>query len=88
MGTQTSHSGMGEAVLRAACELLNSSGVWRYLCSVLLLSGSIQGKVHPWIMRLQESQDCIRESWLGVSWLRVQDLVLGIKRKDQHVSPP
>lgn len=34
------------------------------------------------------SQSCSRESWLGMIWLGVQGLVLGIKGMDQHVSPP
>lgn len=33
-------------------------------------------------------QNYSRESWLGVTWLGVHDLVLGIKRMDQHVSCP
>lgn len=60
-------------MLRAACELLNSTGVWCCLCSVLL-PGSIQGQVHPWIMRLQKSElqqgeldgsDLAGGAWLG-----------------------
>lgn len=39
-------------------------------------------------MRLQQVRTAAGESWLGVTWLGVQDFVLGIKRMDQHVSPP